>query len=81
VCALTWGEQKIFARENFFVLGEFFEQGGNFPDVVQGRLEAGQDVNLTTATQSCFFRTWFGTRVIPTARLSWHLEATGPPDQ
>ena len=28
------------------MLGEFFEQGGDFRDVVQSRVEAGQDLNL-----------------------------------
>ena len=39
VCALTWAGQKIFECENIFVLGEFFERGGNFRDVAKAGLK------------------------------------------
>src|SRR5262249_31400011 len=39
----------------------------------------GQDINSTTATQSCFFSTRFGTRVIPTATVRWHSRRRGRP--
>jgi hypothetical protein len=43
---LTWAGQKIFECEDIFVLGEFFDRGANFRDVVQSKVEAGQDMNL-----------------------------------
>src|SRR5262245_47293548 len=55
-CALTWREQKIFECESFFVLGGFFERGGNLRDVVQGRVGAGQDMNLYNGHAILFLR-------------------------
>jgi hypothetical protein len=45
-CTLTWGEQKIFECDNFFCGWGVFERGGNFRDVVQSKVKAGQDMNL-----------------------------------
>ena len=45
-CDLTWGEQKIFECENFFAVGEFSSGAEIFRDLVQSRVEAGQDMNL-----------------------------------